>query len=147
MNKTIKYTLKIWATTLVIAPVFIVLFGVFRNSRAWDDLAYILGIYIWIIVLGFIGSCATWAMFVTGVYSILKWNITEVAHKSAIQFFGALLTLSTILLFFAILDSFSVLYTKTFWMFAGPYIVCLAASIQFYKVPQLYIDNQQNSTT
>jgi len=138
MIETTKYTLKIWATTVFIAPVFYLSFKFSVDSGPWVNSAYtMLEIYIWTIVLGLIGSLATWAMFLIGVYSILKWNITEAAHKAAIQLFGLLLTLSTILLFFAILDSFYVLYTKTFWVFAGPYIVCLAASIQFYKVPQL----------
>jgi|GEM_PF-1759133 len=148
MIETTKYTLKIWATTVLIAPVFIISFGLFHDSRAWEDFAYaVLGIYIWTIALGFIGSGATWAMFLTGVYSILKWNITEAAHKAAIQFFGLLVTLSTILLFLAIFDSFSSLYTQTFWMFVGPYIICLAASIQFYQLPQLNTHHQENSTT
>lgn len=144
MIKTTKYTLKIWAATVLIAPVFYISFRFSTDPRLWVDLAHtILEVYIWTIVLGFIGSSAPWAMFLIGVYSILKWNITEAAHKAAIQFFGLLLTLSTILLFFAILGSFSVLYTKTFWMFAGPYIVCLVASIQFYKPPQLYTNHQK----
>lgn len=141
MIDTLKYTLKIWLTTVFAASLALsCVVGYLMPESIVNACVLITG-------FGVVFSFITWALFLTGVYNILKLNLAINEHKILIQGLGLFLLGLTASAFAAAFDSFSALLEPLFWLVATPYIVCLAASIHFYNVPQLYLYHQENSTT
>lgn len=141
MIETFKYTLKIWLTTVFAASLAL------SCVAAYQSLDRVVSAFIMITGCGLVFSFTTWVLFLIGVYNILKLNVPTNEYKILIQGLGLFLLGLTAAALVAAIDSFSALLDPSLWLFALPYIVCLAASIHFYNLPQLYIDHQENSTT
>jgi len=140
MIETVKYTLKIWLTAVVISSLVV---SIVFNSSSFSNL---IELFFLITVCALIFSFATWIIFCLGVYLILKQNTTAKGQKVAILLLSIILALATTGFVLTGFES-SAFKDGSFLVFAAPYIVCLAAGIHFYNLPNLYIDHQENSTT
>jgi len=149
MAKALKYTLKVWFTTALTSP--IILFAIdymCSTTSSFERFEDILGIYPIIVFASLLFSCFTWILFFVCVYNLLKIYLPEKLYKPIIQLAGLLLALLTFVVLVAVHDSeITMIATQLFWLIAAPYLLCLFLSIQLYKLPELYMNHQQNSTT
>jgi len=143
MIEILKYTLKIWLTTAFIPPV---IFGTISLIIDPNNLSDNIAGYYWMLVVSLLASFLTWALFFIAVYNIIKSEVPVSRHKLLIQAFGLGLALATFAIFTIGLGSIYVLGDIFIWIIIAPYLICLAASTQFYQLPQLYTYHQENST-
>lgn len=135
-----KYTLKVWLTTVFVGSA--VLSYVINDGT----LENIIKVAILVGTCGLVFSFCTWIVFLIGVYQILKLNFATKGCKLRIQLLACVLALATIIVFAVGFGSISMLADGSFLMISVPYLICLAACIQFYQPPQLYIYHQETET-
>jgi hypothetical protein len=143
MIESFSYTLKVWLTTATL-PLFIVwVISCCGDPReAFNDIA----LYFLALIVSVAASFLTWIVFSIAVYNVLKLALPNGQHKLLIQMFGLGLTLITFVIFAVCITSIDILGDMFFWIAPTSYMICLAASIHFYNLPQLYIEHQENST-
>lgn len=143
MIEALKYSLKIWLTTVLVAPIGVVaLQGMAAPvSSVSEYLSEAFGTYYLLVIFGSLFSFLTWVAFLVAVYHILKRDAFAARRKLFIQYSGFLLSLATFAGFLAVFTSLSaVLFDTFFSSMIICYIGCQMASIYFYKPPQLYTD-------
>lgn len=138
MIESLRYTLKVWLTTAAVPPVVILIIS-YINDPTGYGIANFFGVML---VLGLAFSFFPWVAFSAGVYFIQKWHITTIRKKIAIQCLALPMVLVTFACFAANIDTLFAFYDSSFLLIVTYYAICLAASIQFYKLPQLYTQPQ-----
>ena len=144
MNETLKYSLKIWLTTLLGAPL---VFVAVRYCNTWaepETFYNAIDTYFMVVEFSFIGSFLTWVAFLIGVYNVLKQNWPLLTSKRMIQGLTAILVFTTFVVYAAILADLSIIFDWFFIILVTPYMVSLLLSVHFYKLPQPYIHHQEN---
>lgn len=148
MIKSFKYSLKIWLTTALTAPLILIVMDYVSTPGSFEHFEYVLLIYPIAVLAGLIFSCFTWMLFFIVIYNILKIYLRSTLYKLLIQATGLLLVFFTFIVLVALHDSeITMLSSQLFWIISSPYLICLLISIHFYKLPQPYIEHQENPTT
>ena len=147
MIELLKYSLKIWLTALLGAPLVFVTVRYCNTLNEPETLYDTINTYFIIVEFSFLGSFLTWVAFLIGVYNVLKQDWPLLTNKRMIQGLTVILVFTTFVVYAAILADLSIIFDWFFIILITPYMVSLLLSAQFYKLPQLYSDHQENSTT
>jgi len=103
--------------------------------------------YFFSLIISLTASFLTWVLFLIAVYNVLKLEQYVGRHRLIIQMCGLALALMTFAGFAIGFDSINLLFDPSILIVVVPYTLCLAASIHFYKLPQLYTEFQENPIT
>jgi hypothetical protein len=140
MIESLKYSLKIWLTTILIAPIGVIaLQGLVAPTPSVSEyLSDAFGTYYLLVIFGLLFSFLTWVAFLVAVYQILKRDAFAARRKLFIQYSGFLLSLVTFAGFFAVFTSLSAaLFDSFFISMILCYTACQIASIYFIRMPEL----------
>jgi hypothetical protein len=89
MHSSIKYTLKVWSTSVIVSAAFIVLCFISHNN---NDLVGTISFWFYIIVFGGMLSIPSATLLWITTYVLLKTNFNNIVQKSILTFVGILLT-------------------------------------------------------
>jgi uncharacterized membrane protein len=131
-----RYSLKVWLTTIAAGS-----FALGLGTGLWP-IDQTIEMCLCIALVAYFLSFPTWIIFLVAVFILVKVNHSNYTKKIFLHLFSAILTLTTIIF----LEPNSERLSSSFPIIAI-YLISLTASIHFYKLPQLYIDHQENSTT
>ena len=143
MIETLTYTLKIWLTTALTAPVIVIYIDYLSTEALFNNLEEALSFYFMLMLAGLLFSCVTALLFFVSVCNLLKIYPNQHFHKFLTQTTGLILVFFSFLIFYAWNhSSIDFMSAKLFWTVAGAYLACTALCIHFYQLPQFYTDQQ-----
>lgn len=138
MKTVTFYTLRIWLTTIVTAPILIrLIYSCLENSLRGTSFGFLVVSYFVVVLFELIFSPLIWLAFVKIANRVLQNINSHQQLKIIFQLAVFSLVLSTFIILFTLLN----LLPCFFFSSACPYIivtsyaVCAAASIHFYKLP------------
>jgi hypothetical protein len=125
---------------------------IFFGSRAFKDPPHLnvnvfelLSMYVMIVFFSALISFIIWLLSIVIVYFIFLRVESASKAKWIVQLYGVVIIASTAIILLG--SPLHIIEDNDELVPILTYMSCLAASIHFYPLPQLYIDNQQNSTT
>ena len=126
MFNIIKYTLKVWATALFMAPVIIVASGLMKSFNINDAL----GMIMFGILIGAIYSLPSVALLAIATCFIAKYNMPLLYKKAVLTVIGIVLTMLAFIIFNS---GKSILFEELSWDRAV-YATAIIAGIWFYRL-------------
>jgi len=146
MIETIKYTAKVWLTTVLIPPLIFAAFIAFEDPVHINvNIAESTSAFIILVLFSAVLSFIPCLLSVFVVYFILLQGAPGIKARLYIQLYGLSASTITLLVLFGVPKDIT--DDTEIWVFILPYMLCLVASIHFYQLPQLYTDQQQQPTT
>jgi len=107
----LPYSLKVWLTSVLLAPIIFLFIDYFTSPRAQNnsqtDIDSLIQLYLAFVIAGAILSFITWLIF-WGVAILTCRHTTNIIQRKLIMFFmGIILTILTFLLLFSSDEAFS----------------------------------------
>ena len=124
-----RYALKVWLTT-VLSGSFVLSFVI-----SFGTIGKTIEVCLWITLAALFLSCPAWITFLIAVFLLFTLNHTIKARKIFLHLFSTVLVLTTMI--FVAPDSENLSSSLPIIV---PYFICLAISVQFYKLPQHYTE-------
>ena len=146
MIDAFKYTTRVWLTTALTLPLIILGAIALKDALYLNaEIADAMSFYIMFVLFSAVISFIPFLISAFVVYFILLQGATGIKARLCILLYG--LSASVIILLLLFGGPEDITYDQDIWIFIVAYVLCLSASIYLYKLPQLYIDHQENSTT
>ncbi|MFB9844208.1 hypothetical protein [Mucilaginibacter ginsenosidivorans] len=136
------YSLKIWLSSAVIAPVLFFVSQLFTNPRQCD-LSEI-GIYPFLLVIELIFSFVTWLVFWAFIETVAWATKDNLLRKCLISFIGIALTIGTFSVF-SMIESYSLLDFPFVMMLANALLIALG-TWYFNVEPKINSETLPDST-
>ncbi|MET3977545.1 hypothetical protein ABIB62_000111 [Mucilaginibacter sp. UYP25] len=130
---SILYSLKIWLTSVALAPLIFLVVDSFTSkdySPDFEDLvSRQLGMYLLCVVAGSIFSFFTWVLFTLIIKGIITWFSLFPKIKIVIAIIGVLLTIGTFSIFL-----YDKEFLNEFFYLMVSNCICIAGSSLYYKL-------------
>lgn len=140
MIDCIKYTLKVWLTTLIVVAVCFALIRYINTYTEPDAFYNMLRSFVLCAALSFFGSCVTWLVSLICVFNILKQNWPTKKNKQIIRLLALMLAPATFSVYAAMFGGVPAILDWFFLALIAVYTSLSLLCIHFYKLPQFYTD-------
>jgi len=133
MKRSFIYTLKVWLTSVVLAPpVIVILTKLFLpHEMVFDNVANVLSSIVLLIYLATIVSIPSWMLLWLSTALIIKFNFSNTYNKVILTVIGCILCVLPFYLLFHEDDNPS---RADLAIWASSYMLVIVGGIWFYKL-------------